>query len=226
MPRSPHRDVRRFRGDHNRERAPVPDRRAAANRAGDLRGFAAFAETAEPEEVLRVLRQYHEAVGEVVMSQQGTIEHFAGDGLMVFFNDPTPAVDHELAAVRTAMTCAIGSGCSHGSGVTWARARARHRDRHGLRDIGPGRVRGPLRVRRGRERHHPRLAAQRRGRSARDLARPASTCRGRGARRDGAGAGASAQGPEPAGRSRPRPSNSGLRPTSTSSPPTLWASCT
>jgi class 3 adenylate cyclase len=69
----------------------------------DLRGFAAFAETAEPEEVLSVLRRYHEAVGEVVIAQQGTIEHFAGDGLMAFFNDPTPVVDHELAAVRTAV---------------------------------------------------------------------------------------------------------------------------
>jgi class 3 adenylate cyclase len=69
----------------------------------DLRGFTAFAETAEPEEVLGVLREYHTAVGELVIANQGTVEHFAGDGLMAFFNDPTPIPDHELAAVRTAV---------------------------------------------------------------------------------------------------------------------------
>ena len=68
----------------------------------DLRGFTAFAEQAEPEEVLGVLREYHTAVGELAVSNGGTVEHFAGDGLMVFFNDPTPVVDHQLAAVRTA----------------------------------------------------------------------------------------------------------------------------
>lgn len=68
----------------------------------DLRGFTAFAEQAEPEEVLGVLRQYHEAVGELAVANGGTVEHFAGDGLMVFFNDPQQVADHQLAAVRTA----------------------------------------------------------------------------------------------------------------------------
>jgi adenylate cyclase len=67
----------------------------------DLRGFTAFAETADPEEVLGVLRQYHTAAGELVVANEGTVEHFAGDGLMVFFNDPAVIDDHELAAVRT-----------------------------------------------------------------------------------------------------------------------------
>jgi class 3 adenylate cyclase len=67
----------------------------------DLRGFTAFAETAEPEEVLGVLREYHGAVGELVAAHGGTVEHFAGDGLMAFFNDPTPVPQHQLAAVRT-----------------------------------------------------------------------------------------------------------------------------
>jgi adenylate cyclase len=70
----------------------------------DLRGFTAFAETAEPEEVFRVLREYHTAAGEAVAANGGTIEHFAGDGLMAFFNDPAVLPDHELAAVRTATT--------------------------------------------------------------------------------------------------------------------------
>jgi class 3 adenylate cyclase len=69
----------------------------------DLRGFTAFAETAEPEEVLGVLRQYHVVVGELVIANHGTVEHFAGDGLMALFNDPTPIPEHQLAAVRTAV---------------------------------------------------------------------------------------------------------------------------
>ena len=69
----------------------------------DLRGFTAFAETAEPEEVLGVLRQYHTTVGDLVLAGRGTVEHFAGDGLMAFFNDPTPIPEHELAAVETAI---------------------------------------------------------------------------------------------------------------------------
>jgi adenylate cyclase len=69
----------------------------------DLRGFTAFAETADPEEVLGVLRRYQTAVGELVVANQGAVEHFAGDGLMAFFNDPTVVADHELVAVRTAV---------------------------------------------------------------------------------------------------------------------------
>jgi class 3 adenylate cyclase/putative methionine-R-sulfoxide reductase with GAF domain len=68
----------------------------------DLRGFTAFAEQAEPEEVFSVLRQYHTAVGELAVANGGTVEHFAGDGLMVFFNDPQMIPEHQLAAVRTA----------------------------------------------------------------------------------------------------------------------------
>jgi class 3 adenylate cyclase len=66
----------------------------------DLRGFTAFAETAAPEELLEVLRSYHEALGELIPAHDGTLEHFAGDGLMVFFNDPIAIEDHELQAIR------------------------------------------------------------------------------------------------------------------------------
>jgi class 3 adenylate cyclase len=69
----------------------------------DLRGFTAFAETAAPEELFDVLRDYHGALGELVPSYEGTLEHFAGDGLMVFFNDPLPVANHELQAVRLAL---------------------------------------------------------------------------------------------------------------------------
>jgi class 3 adenylate cyclase/putative methionine-R-sulfoxide reductase with GAF domain len=69
----------------------------------DLRGFTAFAETAAPEELFDVLREYHGVLGELIPTYQGTLEHFAGDGVMVFFNDPVPVADHELQAVRFAL---------------------------------------------------------------------------------------------------------------------------
>jgi class 3 adenylate cyclase len=69
----------------------------------DLRGFTAFAETAAPEELLDVLRDYHRTLGELVAAHDGTLEHFAGDGVMVFFNDPVAVEEHELAAVRLAL---------------------------------------------------------------------------------------------------------------------------
>jgi class 3 adenylate cyclase len=69
----------------------------------DLRGFTAFAESAEPEEVLGVLREYHAMVGEIVVGEGGTVEHFAGDGLMAFFNDPRALPGHQLVAVRSAI---------------------------------------------------------------------------------------------------------------------------
>jgi adenylate cyclase len=69
----------------------------------DLRGFTGFSETAEPEEVIGVLREYHEAVGPLIFQFEGTLERFAGDGLMVFFNDPVPCPDPAARAVRMAV---------------------------------------------------------------------------------------------------------------------------
>jgi class 3 adenylate cyclase len=69
----------------------------------DLRGFTALAETAAPEELLELLREYHALIGALIPAHHGTLEHFAGDGLMVFFNDPVPVEDHELEAVRMAL---------------------------------------------------------------------------------------------------------------------------
>ena len=69
----------------------------------DLRGFTAFAETAAPEELFDVLREYHGTLGELIPQYEGTLEHFAGDGVMVFFNDPLPVANHELQAVRLAL---------------------------------------------------------------------------------------------------------------------------
>jgi adenylate cyclase len=69
----------------------------------DLRGFSAFSETSEPEEVMLVLREYHAALGALVDKFEGTVERFTGDGLLVIFNDPLPCPDPSLRAVRMAI---------------------------------------------------------------------------------------------------------------------------
>jgi class 3 adenylate cyclase len=69
----------------------------------DLRGFTGFTESAEPEEVMSVLRQYHGELGKLIMRHDGTIEHFAGDGLMIMFNAPLPVEDHEFRAICMAL---------------------------------------------------------------------------------------------------------------------------
>jgi class 3 adenylate cyclase len=69
----------------------------------DLRGFTAFTETADPEEVMGVLREYHAAMGALIQAHEGTLERFTGDGIMVFFNDPVPMPDAASRAVRMAL---------------------------------------------------------------------------------------------------------------------------
>src|SRR5499425_1671471 len=69
----------------------------------DLRGYTSFTETAEPEEVLDFLREYHGALGPLVAQFEGTLDQFSGDGIMVFFNDPVPIPDSAERAVRMAM---------------------------------------------------------------------------------------------------------------------------
>ena len=69
----------------------------------DLRGFTAFAETAEPEEVMGVLREYHAEMGRLILAHEGTLERFTGDGMMIFFNDPVPVPDPAPRAVRMAV---------------------------------------------------------------------------------------------------------------------------
>jgi class 3 adenylate cyclase len=69
----------------------------------DLRGFTAFAETAEPEEVMGVLREYHAAMGRLVLEHEGTLERFTGDGMMIFFNDPVEIPNPAERAIRMAV---------------------------------------------------------------------------------------------------------------------------
>ena len=68
----------------------------------DLRGYTAFTETAEPEEVLDFLREYHGALGPLVSQFEGTLDQFSGDGIMVFFNDPVPCPNPAERAVKMA----------------------------------------------------------------------------------------------------------------------------
>jgi class 3 adenylate cyclase len=69
----------------------------------DVRGFTAFAETAEPEEVTSFLREYHTRLGALIHKYEGTLERFIGDGLMVLFNDPLRCADPSIRAVRMAV---------------------------------------------------------------------------------------------------------------------------
>ena len=69
----------------------------------DLRGFTAFTESTEPEEVMRVLHEYHATLGEIIFHYEGTLDRFAGDGILILFNDPIPCPDHTPRAVRMAV---------------------------------------------------------------------------------------------------------------------------
>lgn len=69
----------------------------------DLRGFTAFAESAEPEEVMEVLRDYHAEMGRLILEHEGTLERFAGDGIMIVFNDPIKVSNHQERAIMMAV---------------------------------------------------------------------------------------------------------------------------
>ncbi len=69
----------------------------------DLRGFTRFAEAVEPEPLMAMLREYHEAMGRLIIDYQGTLERFTGDGMMVFFNDPVPITNPTERAIRMAL---------------------------------------------------------------------------------------------------------------------------
>jgi class 3 adenylate cyclase len=76
----------------------------------DLRGFTGFSESSDPEDVMALLREYHAAIGEIINTYGGTLERYAGDGVMVVFNDPIPVDNPALQAVLMAidMRAAIG----------------------------------------------------------------------------------------------------------------------
>ena len=84
----------------------------------DLRGFTGFTESADAEDVMALLRDYHAAIGELVVKYSGTLERYAGDGVMVVFNDPVPVENSALQAVLMALEVrdALGSLTA-----TWSR---------------------------------------------------------------------------------------------------------
>ena len=179
----------------------------------DLRGFTAFAETAEPEEVMTILGEYHACAGAIIHKFQGTIEHFAGDGLMAMLNDPLPCAEPCLQAVRMAaeMRAAVGEltakwrkhGFELGFGIGIA-ARLRH--------ARPHRLRGPLRLCRDRRRAQPCGAAVRRGEGRADPDRRQGQGRGRSGRATRAARRADAQGVPPADQGVQRPRGVGVTP--------------
>jgi GAF domain-containing protein len=69
----------------------------------DLRGFTGFSESSDPEDVIALLREYHSAIGQIIVKYSGTLERFAGDGVMVIFNDPVPVENPALQAVLMAL---------------------------------------------------------------------------------------------------------------------------
>ena len=130
----------------------------------DLRGFTGFTESADAEDVMALLRDYHAAIGEIIIKYNGTLERYAGDGVMVVFNDPVPVENPALQAVLMAleMRDAIGALTEQVASVR-ARHWLRYRHRTRLRDAWHYRLRGPLRLRGYRHGIQRCFAAVRRG---------------------------------------------------------------
>ena len=84
----------------------------------DLRGFTGFTESADPEDVMALLRDYHAAIGEIIIKYNGTLERYAGDGVMVIFNDPVPVENPALQAVLMALEVRDALGALT---ATWSR---------------------------------------------------------------------------------------------------------
>lgn len=82
----------------------------------DMRGFTAFTDSSEPEEVMAVLAQYHRAMGPAILAHDGTLEHFAGDGIMVVFNDPIPLENPAANAIAMALAM---QECFQPLGAAW-----------------------------------------------------------------------------------------------------------
>jgi class 3 adenylate cyclase/AmiR/NasT family two-component response regulator len=85
----------------------APHRREICYVFADLRGFTAFTDSAEPEEVQAVLHEYHAAMGAVVMEHEGTLDRFAGDGILIFFNDPFPIPQPAKRAASMALAMQV-----------------------------------------------------------------------------------------------------------------------
>ena len=167
----------------------------------DLRNFTSFSEAAEPEEVLGFLRAYHAAMGPLIVEHEGTLEHFAGDGFMTFFNDPVLQPDHAARAVGLAVAMR----------ERFAELASDWRKRGHVLEIGIGIATGYATLGRiGFEGRYDYgaigqaiiLAARLSGEAgpAEILIAPADLCRGRGRDRGGGRGRATVEGLQPAGR--------------------------
>ena len=166
----------------------------------DLRGFTAFTETADPEEVMGVLGEYHAAMGRLILEHEGTLERFSGDGIMIFFNDPVPIPDPAARAARMVLEMQRemallaagwkkrGYDLQMGAGIA-----------QGFATIGGIGFPGPHRLRRDRQRDQPGRAPVRRGARRRGAAVAARDGGARRRVRSRAGGRADAQGLPAAG---------------------------
>ena len=154
----------------------------------DLRGFTGFTESADAEDVMALLRDYHAAIGEIIIKYNGTLERYAGDGVMVVFNDPVPVENPALQAVLMALEVREAIGALTGN-VASVRARywLRYRHRAWLRHARHHRFRGSLRLRRHRDGFQCGLSALRRGEAGANPDQPPSADKGRERRESRAG---------------------------------------
>ena len=140
----------------------------------DLRGFTGFSESSDPEDVMALLREYHGAIGGIIHKHGGTLERYAGDGVMVIFNDPVQVENPALCAVRMALEMrAALERADRQMAPARPRSRLRHRHLARLCHARHHRLRGPLRLfgdRHGVERGR---AAVRRGAAGPDPDQPA-----------------------------------------------------
>jgi adenylate cyclase len=139
----------------------------------DLRGFTGFSESADPEDVMALLRDYHAAIGEIIIKYSGTLERYAGDGVMVVFNDPVPVEKPALQAVLMALEMRkaiggltgnwreLGHEIGFGIGIAHGVCHARH---HWFR--------GTLRLRRHRDRVERSIEALRRSQTGANFDQP------------------------------------------------------
>ena len=129
----------------------------------DLRGFTGFTESADAEDVMALLRDYHAAIGEIIIKYNGTLERYAGDGVMVVFNDPVPVENPALQAVLMALELRDALGALTAN-LEPPRARDWFRHRHSARfcHARHNRLRGTFRLRRHRHRFQRRFSPLRR----------------------------------------------------------------
>ena len=137
-------------------------RRKVAMFFADLRGWTGFVDTVEPEELMQVLGEFHRTIGGLVRRFDATVGFLEGDGVQLFFNDPTEVPDAALRAVR--LGCALREemdGADASVAKARIRARLRRRYRAGVRDVWRSRLRKPFRLRGDRSGDEPRIAARR-----------------------------------------------------------------